>query len=536
MLWTLAQDLVRQLLTHAQPSLVNRDTIHQGVGTRQVNVLEDAGCEFRRIRALAGEELAVSGDVNRFARRQVANQGKAEHVERYAFGGDHVLDAFVGMALTEHDRANRIGVAEADDAVTGDHRHYRVAAAAALVDLAHRGEDVLLGRLQLAAHGKFVGEHVEQHFRVGAGIHMAQIRLVDLLGQLIDIGQVAVVRQGNAVRRVDVERLCLGGTGATRGGVTDVADPHVADQALHMALLKDVANQAVILAQKQPAVMARDDTGCILAAVLQYGKRVIQRLIDVRLTDDADNATHARNLSVITGRPDTTAGRASVEKGTQPGGLSDPANHWPLKPRMRFFDQSAIRRKCGNNVDSRHQRSCSTGARLSNPASTTTNRPPRAAPNTMPRKRSVPDKPVTLISSPIRKLTSAPTSKVATNSNAQAAMTCAEGVLMYSARWWDNAPPNIHATTPATIQVTSESASFTKPRFKLIRLDTAMTAMMAQSTQVNATMSSAMGKRRRILAEQERQEYALTTRRQLRSRGLSSVPRPALQRFSFLPA
>jgi hypothetical protein len=74
-----------------------------------------------------------------------------------------------------------------------------------------------------------------------------------------------------------------------------------------MALLKDIANQAVILAQKQPAVMARNDTGCILAAVLQYGKRVIQRLIDVRLTDDADNATHARNLSVITGRPDTAA-------------------------------------------------------------------------------------------------------------------------------------------------------------------------------------------------------------------------------------
>jgi len=78
-----------------------------------------------------------------------------------------------------------------------------------------------------------------------------------------------------------------------------VADAHVADQALHMALLKDIANQAVILAQKQPAVMARNDTGCILAAVLQYGKRVIQRLIDVRLTDDADNATHARNLSVL---------------------------------------------------------------------------------------------------------------------------------------------------------------------------------------------------------------------------------------------
>ncbi|MCY1349374.1 hypothetical protein D9M69_355600 [compost metagenome] len=38
--------------------------------------------------------------------------------------------------------------------------------------------------------------------------------------------------------------------------------------------------------------MAGHDTGSVLAAMLKDGKRVIQRLIDVRLTDDTDDATH----------------------------------------------------------------------------------------------------------------------------------------------------------------------------------------------------------------------------------------------------
>jgi hypothetical protein len=66
----------------------------------------------------------------------------------------------------------------------------------------------------------------------------------------------------------------------------------MANQALHVALMKDITHQAVILAQKQPAIMASHNTGSILAAVLEDGKRVIQRLIDVRLTDDTDDATH----------------------------------------------------------------------------------------------------------------------------------------------------------------------------------------------------------------------------------------------------
>ena len=265
---TLTEDLVGELLTHAQTRLVHRDAIHDRVRARQIDMLEDAGCVLGVGRALTGEQLAFLGDVYRFARRQIADQGEAEHVERNAFRGDHVLHAFVGMALAEDDRANAIGVAEADDAVAGDHRHHGVTAQAALVHIADRGEHVILGGLQLAALGQLMGEHVEQHFRVGIGVHMTQVGLVDFLGQLLDVGQVAVVRQGNAIGRVDIERLGLGRAGAAGGRVAHMADAHMANQALHMALLEDIAHQAVVLTQKQAAIMAGDDTGSILAAVL----------------------------------------------------------------------------------------------------------------------------------------------------------------------------------------------------------------------------------------------------------------------------
>ena len=121
---------------------------------------------------------------------------------------------------------------------------------------------------------------------------MAQIGFVDLAGQLLDVGQVAVVRQGDAIGRVDVERLRLGGAGAAGGGIAHVGDAHVADQVLHVPLLEDIADQAVVFAQEEFTVQAGDDTGGILTAMLKDGERVVQRLVDVRLAHDTYDATH----------------------------------------------------------------------------------------------------------------------------------------------------------------------------------------------------------------------------------------------------
>ena len=68
--------------------------------------------------------------------------------------------------------------------------------------------------------------------------------------------------------------------------------PDVADQPLHVAGVKNVTNQSVILAQEKALILEGNNTRCILAPVLKYGQRIIERLINVRSTDDADNATH----------------------------------------------------------------------------------------------------------------------------------------------------------------------------------------------------------------------------------------------------
>lgn len=213
-------------------------------------MLENARRVFRIGRALTGVQLAIFGDVHRFARRQVTNQGETQYVQRNAFGGDHVLDAFVGMTLTEDNRTDGVRVAEADNPVTGDHGHYGVATTAAIVNVGDGSEDVFFSRLQLATHRQLMSEDVQQHFRIGTGVDMTQIGFVDFLGQLFDVGQVTVVRQRNAVRRVDIERLSLGRGRAARSRVAHMTNTHMPHQALHVALLEHITHQAIVLAQK----------------------------------------------------------------------------------------------------------------------------------------------------------------------------------------------------------------------------------------------------------------------------------------------
>ncbi|MNP87101.1 hypothetical protein D3C76_1877700 [compost metagenome] len=59
------------------------------------------------------------------------------------------------------------------------------------------------------------------------------------------VGQVAVVGKRDAIWRVDVERLCFRGAGTASGRITNVANTHIALQALHMAGFKYIVDQAI---------------------------------------------------------------------------------------------------------------------------------------------------------------------------------------------------------------------------------------------------------------------------------------------------
>jgi hypothetical protein len=57
--------------------------------------------------------------------------------------------------------------------------------------------------------------------------------------------------------------------------------------------MEHVAYEASALSDMQAAVAVSDYPGSILAAMLQYGQRIVNRLADRLLSDDRDDPAHA---------------------------------------------------------------------------------------------------------------------------------------------------------------------------------------------------------------------------------------------------
>jgi hypothetical protein len=136
------------------------------------------------------------------------------------------------------------------------------------------------------------GKHVQQYLGIGLAVQVAPILADQYFGQLGGVGQVAVVRQADAVRRIHVERLRLGRAVAAGGGIAYVADTLVALQRQHVLLLEHIAYQPRSLARAQAAFVRGHDTGGILAAMLQHCQRIVQTLVDGTGADDTDDAAH----------------------------------------------------------------------------------------------------------------------------------------------------------------------------------------------------------------------------------------------------
>src|SRR5437899_2444950 len=288
----LAQDLVRQAIAHAHAGAVDGDVVDLRVGAREVHVLEDAGGVARRRDALLRVEPALLVDEHRLPRRHVAHQAEREGIERHALGSEHPFGAARGAALAEHQRADAVRVAKAEDAVADDHRHHGVAAAAAAVYRGERGEHVR-GRHASGADPLQLGsEDVQQHLGIRGGVEVTAVLADQDLRELGGVGEVAVVPEADAVGRVDVERLRLGGAVAAGGRIAHVADADVALELEHVMLLEDVAHESAALAHVELALAAGGDAGGVLAAMLQHRESVIETLVDGAHSDDADDAAH----------------------------------------------------------------------------------------------------------------------------------------------------------------------------------------------------------------------------------------------------
>ena len=156
-----------------------------------------------------------------------------------------------------------------------------ISAATAPVYAGYGGKDRFGIQAQLFAFDlQLVRQNIEQHFRIGIGVDVAQVVHEQLFLQLGSVGQVAVVAEHDAERRVHVERLRLvvvhRGTGRR---ITHMRDARVALQCTHVAGAKHIAHQTVVLVQMESMPVQRGDAGSILPAMLQDLQAVIQQLI-----------------------------------------------------------------------------------------------------------------------------------------------------------------------------------------------------------------------------------------------------------------
>ncbi len=220
-------------------------------------------------------KIASPGATSR--RQRVAGADERDRLARH-----HHLRPLRPLAGAERERPDAERIAKGEQPVPGDQRDDRVRAANPPVHGAHRVEDDL-GRERQVARRRLdlVREHVDQHLGVALGVDVAPVDVEQLLLERRRVGEVAVVDEDDAVRRVDVERLrLLLAVGAAGGRVAHLAEADPARQRPHVAGAKDVADHAARLLHEALRPLHGDDAGRVLAAVLEQQQGVVDQLVD----------------------------------------------------------------------------------------------------------------------------------------------------------------------------------------------------------------------------------------------------------------
>ncbi|MCY1166698.1 hypothetical protein D9M73_66470 [compost metagenome] len=290
-----------QCFTQVQACLVDRNAVEHRVRPREVHKLKNTGIEFCVRCALLGMHHAIHVHKHRFARRNVALELVRGAFKRHRFAGHHDGFAAFVFAMTNTQRANAEGVAECQQAVACDQRHHGIRTLHAFVYAAHGSKYVHRFERQ-AARGFFelMRQHVEQHLGIALGIDVAMVGIEQLGLELGRVGQVAVVRQHQAERCVDIKRLGLVFTvGVARRRVTHLAQAHVARQRAHVACAEHITHHTLGLVHVKLAPELRDDARRVLATVLQQQQAVIDQLVNGCLANNADDSTHKFSFLLI---------------------------------------------------------------------------------------------------------------------------------------------------------------------------------------------------------------------------------------------
>ncbi len=123
---------------------------------------------------------------------------------------------------------------------------------------------------------QFVRQHIEQDLGVGVGVDVPPVNAEHFAFQLFGIGQVAVMRQRDPKRSVDVERLRLLGIGGRPGGwITNMGNTRIAGEIAHIAGTEDLPHHAVAFPHGKVAACAGGNACGVLTAMLQQLQGVV---------------------------------------------------------------------------------------------------------------------------------------------------------------------------------------------------------------------------------------------------------------------
>src|SRR6185295_18454969 len=107
-------------------------------------------------------------DEDRFARRDVAQDGKAQGLERDGLARHDVFATAHRFVDADDERTNAEGIAECDEAVARDHRDDRIRSTASRMDARDRRKDRTRIETRVMSRAlELEREYVQQHLRVG---------------------------------------------------------------------------------------------------------------------------------------------------------------------------------------------------------------------------------------------------------------------------------------------------------------------------------------------------------------------------------
>ncbi len=266
----------RELAAHFLANFINAVAADHAVRPREIDVFKNA----KRPALVFGKRLNADQtlfvDDDDFARFDITDELGLNLVKRDRFAGQHIR----AIQAADGKRAKTERVADANQFLLG-HDDERVGALKTAESLHQRVFDAAERRLR---------EHHDDDFAVHGGLKN-QPATFEVVAELGGVGQIAVVGDGDLpAHAIHRERLRVADVRRAGGRITRVADGHVAHEVMENFRVKNLRHEPHAMVLEKFSVVAGDDPGAFLPAMLQRVKTVVGEFGGIRMSKNAEHA------------------------------------------------------------------------------------------------------------------------------------------------------------------------------------------------------------------------------------------------------